>query len=34
MYKVTISYPGRGDFTDRGREVARTVIQNLEIGKL
>ncbi|MEU9656873.1 serine/threonine-protein kinase [Streptomyces chartreusis] len=34
MYKVTISYPGKGDFTDRGREVARTVIQNLEIGKL
>ncbi|MFE4577723.1 serine/threonine-protein kinase [Streptomyces chartreusis] len=34
MYKVAISYPGKGDFTDRGREVARTVIQNLEIGKL
>ncbi|WP_435211637.1 serine/threonine-protein kinase [Streptomyces sp. bgisy034] len=34
MYRLTISYPGKGDFTDRGREVARTVIQNLEIGKL
>jgi eukaryotic-like serine/threonine-protein kinase len=34
MYKLTISYPGRGDFTDRGREVARTVIANLDIDKL
>ncbi|WP_210591515.1 serine/threonine-protein kinase [Streptomyces sp. GESEQ-35] len=34
MYKVTISYPGRGDFTERGREVARTTIANLDIGKL
>ncbi|MFE6175738.1 serine/threonine-protein kinase [Streptomyces sp. NPDC056464] len=34
MYKVTISYPGKGDFTDRGREVARTTIANLDIGKL
>ncbi|GGZ57788.1 serine/threonine-protein kinase [Streptomyces bluensis] len=31
MYKLTISYPGKGDFTDRGREVARTAIANLEI---
>ncbi|MFD5492352.1 serine/threonine-protein kinase [Streptomyces sp. GDS52] len=31
MYKLTISYPGKGDFTERGREVARTVIDNLDI---
>ncbi|MBA2808412.1 serine/threonine protein kinase [Streptomyces sp. KM273126] len=31
MYKLTISYPGKGDFTDRGREVARTAIANLDI---
>ncbi|MFI6011535.1 serine/threonine-protein kinase [Streptomyces sp. NPDC051243] len=34
MYRVTISYPGKGDFTDRGREVARTVIENVDIGNL
>jgi hypothetical protein len=34
MYKLTVSYPGKGDFTDRGREVARTAIANLEIDKL
>ncbi|MFE7269119.1 serine/threonine-protein kinase [Streptomyces sp. NPDC057623] len=34
MYKLTVSYPGKGDFTDRGREVARTTIANLDIGKL
>ncbi|MEV6171069.1 serine/threonine-protein kinase [Streptomyces sp. NPDC051954] len=33
MYKVTISYPGKGDFTERGREVARVTIANLDIGK-
>jgi tRNA A-37 threonylcarbamoyl transferase component Bud32 len=31
MYKLTISYPGKGDFTARGREVARTTIDNLAI---
>ncbi|GHH13503.1 serine/threonine-protein kinase [Streptomyces lanatus] len=31
MYKLTVNYPGRGDFTDRGREVARTTIANLDI---
>ncbi|MEV0689952.1 serine/threonine-protein kinase [Streptomyces sp. NPDC050388] len=31
MYKLTISYPGKGDFTERGREVAQTVIDNLEV---
>jgi hypothetical protein len=34
MYKLTVSYPGEGDFTDRGREVARTAITNLDIDKL
>ncbi|MBD9735336.1 serine/threonine protein kinase, partial [Streptomyces sp. H28] len=34
MYKLTVSYPGKGDFTDRGREVAKTVIDNLEVDKL
>ncbi|MET9351460.1 serine/threonine-protein kinase [Streptomyces sp. NPDC006617] len=31
MYKLTVSYPGKGDFTDRGREVAGTAVANLEI---
>ncbi|MFF6993717.1 protein kinase [Streptomyces sp. NPDC008313] len=34
MYKLTISYPGKGDFTSRGREVARTAIENLDIDRL
>ena len=34
MYKLSINYPGKGDFTDRGREVARTAIANLDIGTL
>jgi serine/threonine protein kinase len=34
MYKLTISYPGKGDFTARGREVAKTAIANLDIDKL
>ncbi|WP_329545958.1 serine/threonine protein kinase [Streptomyces sp. NBC_01356] len=34
MYKLTISYPGKGDFTERGREVAKTAIANLDINKL
>lgn len=33
LYKLTVSYPGKGDFTARGREVARTVIANLDIDK-
>ncbi|MFJ9582853.1 serine/threonine-protein kinase [Streptomyces acidicola] len=33
MYKLTIRYPGKGDFTERGREVARTAIANLEINE-
>ncbi|MGA5135925.1 serine/threonine-protein kinase [Streptomyces azureus] len=31
MYELTVSYPGKGDFTDRGREVADTAIANLDI---
>ncbi|MFC9909025.1 serine/threonine-protein kinase [Streptomyces sp. NPDC127197] len=34
MYKLTISYPGKGDFTERGREVAKAAIANLDIHKL
>ncbi|OQD52620.1 serine/threonine protein kinase [Streptomyces phaeoluteigriseus] len=33
MYKLTISYPGKGDFTERGQEVARTAIAHLEVDK-
>ncbi|MFJ8592974.1 serine/threonine-protein kinase [Streptomyces sp. NPDC093598] len=33
MYKLTVSYPGKGDFTDRGREVASAAIANLDIDK-
>jgi len=34
MYKLMIGYPGRGDFTERGREVARTAIARLDIDTL
>ncbi|MET7690064.1 serine/threonine-protein kinase [Streptomyces sp. NPDC005483] len=34
MYKLTVSYPGKGDFTERGREVARAAIANLEVDRL
>ncbi|WP_306332691.1 serine/threonine-protein kinase [Streptomyces sp. KL118A] len=34
MYKLTIGYPGKGDFTERGREVAETAIADLELEKL
>jgi hypothetical protein len=33
MYKLMIGYPGKGDFTERGREVARTAIANLDVDK-
>ncbi|MGW3152985.1 protein kinase domain-containing protein [Streptomyces sp. NPDC001089] len=33
MYKLTVGYPGKGDFTARGREVARAAIANLDIDK-
>ncbi|WDV53952.1 serine/threonine-protein kinase [Streptomyces coeruleorubidus] len=31
MYELTVSYPGKGDFTERGRQVADTAIANLDI---
>ncbi|MFC8433889.1 serine/threonine-protein kinase [Streptomyces sp. NPDC057253] len=31
MYKLTVSYPGKGDFTARGREVARIALANLGV---
>ncbi|WP_128433197.1 serine/threonine-protein kinase [Streptomyces cyaneus] len=34
MYKLTVSYPGAGDFVERGREVAQTTIANLDLDKL
>ncbi|WP_371669671.1 serine/threonine protein kinase [Streptomyces sp. NBC_00289] len=34
MYKLMIGYPGKGDFTERGREVAKTAIANLDITRL
>lgn len=34
LYRLTIGYPGKGDFTERGREVAKTAIANLGIDKL
>ncbi|MFE6162767.1 serine/threonine-protein kinase [Streptomyces sp. NPDC056486] len=34
MYRLWIDYPGKGDFTERGREVAKTAIANLGIDKL
>ncbi|TLS39937.1 serine/threonine protein kinase [Streptomyces montanus] len=33
LYKLWIDYPGKGDFTERGREVAKTAIANLDIDK-
>ncbi|MFE7975364.1 serine/threonine-protein kinase [Streptomyces shenzhenensis] len=33
MYRLTVSYPGKGDFTARGREVARTAIEHLSVDK-
>ncbi|MFE0172767.1 serine/threonine-protein kinase [Streptomyces sp. NPDC059002] len=34
MYKLLVSYPGKGDFTERGRDVAETAIAHLEIDKV
>ncbi|ANP56302.1 protein kinase [Streptomyces griseochromogenes] len=31
LYKLTVSYPGKGDFTARGREVAKAAIANLDV---
>ncbi|GAA2290509.1 serine/threonine protein kinase [Streptomyces kunmingensis] len=33
MYRVSVGYPGAGDFTDRGREVADDVLTNLDIAE-
>ncbi|AVZ73137.1 serine/threonine protein kinase [Streptomyces lunaelactis] len=34
MYKLTVLYPGKGDLTVRGREVAERTIKELDITKL
>ncbi|MDT0398476.1 MULTISPECIES: serine/threonine-protein kinase [Streptomyces] len=34
MYRLWINYPGKGYFTEDGREIARTVIDSWDIGKL
>ncbi|MGV9879358.1 serine/threonine-protein kinase [Streptomyces sp. NPDC003006] len=34
MYRLWIDYPGKGDFTERGREVAGAAIAELELDKL
>ncbi|MDX3579420.1 serine/threonine protein kinase, partial [Streptomyces sp. FL07-04A] len=34
MYKLIVGYPGKGDFTARGREVARTAMAHLEVDRL
>ncbi|MEU6596977.1 serine/threonine-protein kinase [Streptomyces flaveolus] len=33
MYELAVDYPAKGDFTARGREVAKAAIANLEIRK-
>ncbi|WP_432155406.1 serine/threonine-protein kinase [Streptomyces sp. bgisy153] len=34
MYRLTVLYPGKGDVTERGREVARTAMEHLELDRL
>ncbi|WP_428954290.1 serine/threonine-protein kinase [Streptomyces sp. cg35] len=34
MYQLWIDYPAKGDFTERGREVAETAVANLDIENL
>lgn len=34
MYRLTVMYPGKGDLTERGREVAERTIKELDITKL
>ncbi|MFG5720680.1 serine/threonine-protein kinase [Streptomyces murinus] len=34
MYELLVAYPGKGDFTERGRQVAKAAIANLEVQKL
>ncbi|MEI5524084.1 serine/threonine-protein kinase [Streptomyces brasiliscabiei] len=31
MYRIWIDYPGKGHFTEQGREIARTAITNLKL---
>ncbi|MGW0840300.1 serine/threonine-protein kinase [Streptomyces sp. NPDC002787] len=31
MYRIWIDYPGKGHFTEQGREIARTALANLKI---
>ncbi|MFD8739010.1 protein kinase [Streptomyces sp. NPDC059618] len=33
MYRLTVSYPGAGDLTARGRQVAEAAIANLEVDR-
>ncbi|MFJ4583935.1 serine/threonine-protein kinase [Streptomyces echinatus] len=33
MYELAVGYPAKGDFTARGREVAKAAVANLEITK-
>ncbi|GAA3814864.1 serine/threonine-protein kinase [Streptomyces coacervatus] len=34
LYELIVSYPGKGDFTARGREVAQAAIANLDVDRL
>ncbi|MEV7502949.1 serine/threonine-protein kinase [Streptomyces sp. NPDC093018] len=34
MYELSVEYPGKGDLTERGRQVAKAAIANLEVQKL
>ncbi|MFJ5776728.1 serine/threonine-protein kinase [Streptomyces sp. NPDC093094] len=34
MYRLSVSYPGKGDLTERGREVAQKAIESLDVDKL
>ncbi|RVU17885.1 serine/threonine protein kinase [Streptomyces antnestii] len=34
VYQLWIDYPGKGDFVERGREVAKTAVANLDVQKL
>ncbi|QFQ99863.1 serine/threonine protein kinase [Streptomyces phaeolivaceus] len=34
MYRLWIDYPGKGHFTEQGREIARTVVANLKIDRM
>jgi hypothetical protein len=34
LYRLTVGYPSKGDFTARGRQVAKAAIANLDLTKL